>query len=140
LEAYDDEEGPMLNFKQDVFEELSNGLLGHRAIVEYDFVLLIANLTLFHYHLKSPMLFVFHYHQLPTAAIVANSEVSIDQISRVLQVLDPLAHDGRPDIYLDDLDVAETEVTHHCINHRLIGFLRGGSVTQHQGDLLKGHE
>ena len=140
MEPYDDEECAMLNFKQNVFEELSYGLFGHRAIVENDFVLLIAYLALLHYHLKSPMLFVFHYHQLSAAAIVANGQVSIYQISRIMQVLDPLAHDGRPDIYLDDLDVAETEVAHHCINHRLIGFLRGGSVTQHQGDLLKGHE
>jgi hypothetical protein len=86
------------------------------------------------------MLFVFNNHQLSAAAIVANGQVSIYQISRILQVLDPLAHDGRPDVYLDDLDVAEAEVAHHCIDHRLIGFLRGGGVTKHQGDLLKGHK
>ena len=130
----------MLNFKQNVFEELSYGLFGHRAIVEYDLVLLIANLTLLHNHLKSPMLFVFHYHQLSAAAIVANGQVPVYQISRILQVLDPLAHDGRPDVNLDDLDVAEPEVAHHGINHRLVGFLRRGGVTKHQGDLLKGHE
>lgn len=130
----------MLDFKQNIFEKLLNGLLGHRAIVVYDFVLLIALLTLLNDHFKSPMLPVLDYHQLSAAAIVAACKVPVYQVPRVLKVFDAFSHDGRADVDLDDLDVAEAEVAHHGIYHCLIGLLWRRGVTQHQGDLLEGYE